>query len=128
MPWTHKNTSHNLNRLPNLISSFQLLSWHAWPKINASRRTILSLNPKLLLHSRERGNTLCKDSLGMIFPHSLLRTAQSGVNARQNEALSQITHACQCFLHLAPTGTRAKNPEIFARVPTPSVNGAFCAP
>ena len=65
--------------------------------------------------------------MGGIFPYPPLRMARSGVNARQNEALSQITHACQCFLHLAPTGTRAKNPEIFARVPTLSVNGAFCA-
>ena len=67
------------------------------------------------------------DSMGIIFSYPLLRTAQSGVNARQKEALSQITHACQCFLHLAPTGTRAKHPEIFARVPTLSGNSAFCA-
>ena len=65
--------------------------------------------------------------IGILIPHSLLRrTALSGVNARQNDALSQITHACQCFLHLAPTDTRTKNPEIFVRVATVSVNGAFC--
>ena len=59
-----------------------------------------------------------------LFPTKI--TAQSGVNARQNDALSQITHGCQCFLHLAPTDTRTKNPEIFVRVGTLSVNGAFC--
>ena len=57
--------------------------------------------------------------------HSLLTTAQSGVNARQTEPPMQIPHPWQCFLHSVATGTREKKMEISARVLTLSSRGSF---